>query len=75
MIYKIQVITIAEDGRKEIREITSIQRTDLKPATLGLTLAEGKTILKDIQQIVIEQQSSSCLATYRRCPDCDQTPQ
>jgi hypothetical protein len=73
MICKIQVITIAEDGRKEIREITSIQRTDLKPATLGLTLAEGKTILKDIQQIVIEQQSSSCLATYRRCPDCDQT--
>jgi hypothetical protein len=48
-------------------------RTDLKPATLGLTLAEGKAILKDIQQIVIERQSSSCLAAYRRCPNCGQT--
>ena len=27
----------------------SIERKDLKPETLGLTLAEGKAILKDIQ--------------------------
>ena len=32
MICKIQVVTIGEDGRKETREITSIQRTyDEKP--------------------------------------------
>ena len=40
MICKIQVVTVGEDGRKETREITSIQRTDVKPETLGLTLAE-----------------------------------
>ena len=28
-------------------------RTDLKPETLGLTLAEGKMILNDLQQIVV----------------------
>jgi hypothetical protein len=54
MICKIQVVTIGEDGRNETREITSIQRTDVKPETLGLTLAEGKMILKDLQQIVVE---------------------
>ena len=54
MICKIQVVTIGEDGREETREITSIQRTDVKPETLGLTLAEGKMILKDLQQIVVE---------------------
>jgi hypothetical protein len=46
MICKIQVVTVGEDGRKETREITSIQRADVKPETLGLTLAEGKMILK-----------------------------
>ena len=52
MICKILVVTTGEDGRKETREITSIQRTDVKSETLGLTLAEGKMILKDLQQIV-----------------------
>ena len=57
MICKIQVVTIGEDGREETREITSIQRrTDVKPETLGLTLAEGKMILKDLQQVVVESQ-------------------
>jgi hypothetical protein len=47
MICKIQVVTVGEDGRKETREITSIRRADVKPETLGLTLAESKMILKD----------------------------
>jgi hypothetical protein len=70
MICKIQVVTIGDDGRKETREITSIQRTDVKPETLGLTLAEGKMILKDLQQIVVESQVSSLLLPKRTCPEC-----
>jgi len=73
VIFKTQVVAIDEKGREEVRAIFSLMQTDLKPATLGLTLAEGKTILKGIQHIVIERQSSSCLATYRRCPGCGQT--
>ena len=42
MICKIQVVTLGEDGHQETREIACLQRTDLKPETLGLTLAEGK---------------------------------
>ena len=37
---------------------------------MGLTLADGKAILKDIQQIVVKQQVSSGLAPCRDCPDC-----
>jgi hypothetical protein len=55
MICKIQIVTVGEDGREETREIACLQRTDLKPETLGLTLAEGKMILKDLQQIVVER--------------------
>ena len=61
---------IGDNGQQETCEITCLERKDLKPATLGLTLAEGKEILKDIQEIVIQRQAAVCLAFYRLCPDC-----
>jgi len=39
---------MADDGDQETCEITSVERRDLKPETLGLTLAEGKAMLKGI---------------------------
>ena len=42
MIYKIQVVTVSQGGCQETLEIACVERTDLKPETLGLTLAEGK---------------------------------
>src|SRR4051812_18578878 len=70
MICKIQVVTLGEDGREETREIACLERTDLKPETLGLTLAEGKAILKGLQAIVVEGQVSTHLPSQRPCPDC-----
>ena len=70
MILKLQVVVIAEDGHQEICEITSVERGDLKPEALGLTLAEGKPILRRIQQIVMQRQASTCLAPCWQCPDC-----
>jgi len=72
MICKIQVVILGEDGREETRELACLERTDLKPETLGLTLAEGKMILKGLQQIVVECQVSSSLLPKRACPDCGQ---
>jgi hypothetical protein len=72
MICKLQVVTLDEDGREETREIACLERSDLKPETLGLTLAEGKRILKDLQQVVVERQMSSALCPKRACPDCSQ---
>jgi hypothetical protein len=72
MIYKIQVVTVSEDGCQETLEIACMERTDLKPETLGLTLAEGKMILNDLQQIVVERQVSSSLLLKQACPDCGQ---
>jgi len=40
-----------DSGRSDSR-----QRSDVKPETLGVTLTEGKMILKDLQQIVVESQ-------------------
>jgi hypothetical protein len=72
MIYKIQVVTVSEDGCQETLEIACVERTDLKPETLGLTLAEDKMILNDLQQIVVERQVLSSLLLKQACPDCGQ---
>ena len=70
MIFKLQVVVIADNGHQETCAITSVERENLKPETLGLSLAEGKAILKGIQQIVIERQAATCLVRYRQCLDC-----
>jgi hypothetical protein len=42
MIYKIQVVTVSQDGYQETLEIACVERTDLKPETLGRTLPRVK---------------------------------
>jgi hypothetical protein len=66
-------VLTTEDGQQEVRQIASVARSDLRPETLGLTLAEAKTMLKDLQQLVVERQTSAHLASQQRCPDCDQS--
>jgi hypothetical protein len=72
MICKIQVLTIGDDGREETRQMACLERTDLKPETLGMTLAEDKMILKGLQRIVVECQVASSLLLKRACPECGQ---
>jgi len=39
-----------DEGQTETRDIACVERADLTPTTLGLTLAEGKAILKAYQR-------------------------
>ncbi len=59
MTFRIQVVTVSDGGHEETREITALGRHGLRPETLGLTLAEGKAILKDIQEVVDERQTTT----------------
>src|ERR1700722_20118663 len=70
--FQIQVIVTAADGQQETREIAVLTRGDLTLETLGLRLAEGKTILRELQRIVIEQQTDSLMASQKRCSACGQ---
>ncbi len=51
MKVKVQVVSITDDGQETMRELACIERDDLTPETLGLTLAEGKAILQSLQQV------------------------
>src|SRR5205807_550917 len=37
---------------------------------LGLTLAEGKQLLREVQRRVVQQQATAFLATQTACPTC-----
>jgi hypothetical protein len=72
MIFQIRIVTIGEDGQEQIHEIPYLQRTELKPETLGLTLAEGKAILQEIQRVVAKQQIADAVSAHRSCSACGQ---
>ena len=70
MKYTLQVVITTDNGQTETRELASLEREHLSPTTLGLTLAEGKTLLKALQAIVVERQLTAYLATQRPCAHC-----
>ncbi len=61
MQVKVQVVTITDDGQETMRELACIERDDLTPETLGLSLAEGKAILQSLQEVVAEWQMNDYL--------------
>ena len=44
-----------DEGQPETRELACVEREDPTPTMLGLTLAEGKAMLKALQEIVVER--------------------
>src|SRR5260221_14152964 len=53
-------------------EVACLCRGDLVPENLGLTLAEGKTLLAKIQEKMVTQQAAVYSIQQRPCPHCHQ---
>jgi hypothetical protein len=70
MRFKIQVVVVSDDGEERQQEISSFERGEFNLTSLGLTMAESKAILKDIQELVVEEQVTTHSAFQQRCPDC-----
>ena len=70
MKVKVQVITITDDGEESIREVACVERDELTPASLGLSIADSKAILQGIQEVVVEWQMNAYLDQQRYCPEC-----
>jgi hypothetical protein len=57
MKIRVQVIVESDDGVGEmVQEIAQLERGQLRPEELGLTLAEAKGLLEGLQRTVVEQQ-------------------
>lgn len=71
MTFKVQVTIAGEPCEETICcEVASFEREALNPETLGLTLDEGKAILRALQKIVAEQQVNTHLSETRNCSAC-----
>jgi len=66
----VQVVAIADDGTEYRQSVAEIIRTETTLETLGLTLAESKQLLQELQGVLIDQQVATYLAQQRPCPTC-----
>jgi hypothetical protein len=53
MKFRIEVICVSEAGAEQRNEVRAIERQELAMETLGLNLAEGKSILEGLQDFVV----------------------
>ena len=70
MTFRLQLVAVGDSGPEQVQEIARWEREGVQLETLGLTLAEGKLILKNVQESVIQKQVHESLARQRCCPDC-----
>lgn len=77
MKMKVQVqvqVTIEHDGADEplplVTEVACFERSELDPASLGLTLAEGKALLATVQQTLVAAQTAEYTQQKHDCPHC-----
>jgi hypothetical protein len=68
----VEVICVNDEGTEQRRGVMEMERRELAMETLGLSLAEGKTILRGVQDFVASQQTAEYLERRRNCPRCGQ---
>src|SRR5262245_24390502 len=67
---KIQLVSVAEDGSERTEELLVLAKEHEQLEQLGLSLAEGKQLLREVQRRVVEQQATAFLAIHTACPRC-----
>jgi len=71
MKFKIQLITQGETG-ETIHELVCLERETEGLEAIGISLAEAKTLLANLQKQVVEQQIAAFLSNRQQCPNCTQ---
>jgi hypothetical protein len=72
MRFRVEVIGVNDEGTEQRHGVMEMERRELAMETLGLSLAEGKAILRGVQDFVASQQISEDLQRRRSCPNCGQ---
>jgi hypothetical protein len=68
--YKVQLVVVAADGSESTEDLIVLNKQHERLEQLGLTLAEGKQLLREVQQRVLAQQTAAFLAAQTACPGC-----
>jgi len=70
MKFTVQLVIEPGDGSTVVTEVATFEREALTEATLGLTLAESKTLLAQLQERLVAQQAASYTTAQQTCPAC-----
>jgi len=70
MKFKVQVVTLLDDGEESLREVACVERDDLSAVSLGLSIADSKAIVQGMQEVVVEWQMNAYLDPQHHCPQC-----
>ena len=66
----VQVVFVNDaNGKRDIHEIARIDRPELRPERLGLSVAEAKDVAAGIQQVLAMVQIAEWKEGRRACPD------
>src|SRR3954452_5944522 len=70
MRIKVQITLESGEGESEMVEVARLERGPLRPDTLGLSLAEARSILAGLEQTVVERQAAEFIVQKQRCSRC-----
>jgi hypothetical protein len=71
MKIKVQLVLCAEDGHEEqVHEIAIVEKPHQRIEHLGFTLTEAKSLLKTLQEHLVEQQATAFIAAHAQCEHC-----
>ena len=71
MKWTIKLVYESIPGKPVEHELGIIERAEeISPATIGLTIAEGKKLLASLQQTVVTTQIQQHAANIKSCPQC-----
>jgi uncharacterized C2H2 Zn-finger protein len=71
MKWTIKLVVEVVPGSPVEHEVGSINRTEeVSPATVGLTIAEGKALLASLQSQMVTEQIQRYVARVKACPEC-----
>ena len=66
----VQLVSVAEDGSESAEDLLVLTKAHERLEQLGLSLAEGKQLLGEVQRRVVQQQATAFLATHTGWPTC-----
>ena len=70
MKMRIEVVTVTTDGSEHRSEVLAVERDELAMETLGMSLAESKSLLEAVQNSRIAAQAGENLERRRACSHC-----
>jgi len=71
MKWTVKLVAEVQPGTLVEQEVITVEREDLiSPATVGLTIAEGKSIMENLQQQIVAAQVQRHGATIKSCSRC-----